>query len=668
MNYNKLKLLYKKELMDICRDKKTIFTMVLLPLILYPLIFLVVMQLITIITQKEQERTYYIAYDQVTDHVQEDLNVWMDGEDGYDYNIKVVDSKNPKKDLKDEDIDAYISMKENGEQLIFNIHYLSAVPNSNSVAQMLKDEIDSFAKKEAEDYVKQAGLDVNTILYPITSDLKDVSSKESSLGSILGGFVPFFLLTSVLMGAIYPAIDATTGEKERGTLETLFTLPISNMELIISKFLSVATISVFSVLINVLSMIGIVAYLFAMLSHMNSGMDQINFSTYIPAILISVLTVIVSALFISAVVMCVCAFAKSFKEANNYITPVMLVVMFTGYLGFIPNVELDIYTALIPIANICLLIKSLLIFEYDFLLIMTVLLSNIIYAFIAMWVLAKIYSSEMVLFGESFSGVKLFERRKNIKKGSLPSIQESLFVLVLILLFMVYVGGVVSISNVWLGVILPQVFIFACPFLACFYIKGNIKEIFVLHIPKLKHVIGAICLLIGTQSFVYTLSYFLSNVFKEESNQLDLQFGTILEGVPFVLALLMIALLPAVCEEFFFRGYLMTAFKNKISLPKAIFIVSFLFGITHMSIIKLIPTMMLGVALAYGMQKSNSLFVSILMHFLNNAFAVYLLYYGKNIKFINIEKLEVSSIMMLLGITLAFVPIGMKILNTKKQK
>lgn len=669
MNYKQLKTLYKKEIMDVIRDKKTILTMVVLPVILYPVLFLVIMQVMTMINNSQQERTYYIAYDQVEEENRKALNDWIAGEeDGLSYIIKEVESDNPKEDLEKENIDAYITASITDSQVVYEIHYLSAVTNSSTVSDMLEEEIDAYGKKIAEENAAAQGLDVKKVLYPVTSTLADQSSNESSIGSILGSIIPFLLITSILMGAMYPAIDATAGEKERGTLETLLTLPVGNMELIMSKFLSVATIAVVSVFINVLSMGGIAAYLYATINALSEGAGAFSLGSFVPAILISIVCIIAFALFMSAVVMCICAFAKSFKEANNYVTPLTLVVLLTAYIGFIPNVELSATTAIIPVANICLLMKNLLVFKYDFALILMVLLSNVIYAFVAVWFLGKIYNSESILFGESASGIKLFERRKNIKKGSLPTIQESLLVLVVALLLMVYLGGIMSLSHPVMGVVVPQFFIGVLPVLACIYIKGNAREIFKLNIPKGKDLLGSVCLYLGAGSLSLLISNLLSMAFPDNSQGLNEEYAKLLDGISFVPALLLIALVPAVCEELMFRGYMFTAFRQKMSLPKAIFFVSVLFGISHMSLVKIIPTAVLGAALAYAIYKADSIAASSLIHFLNNAVSVFILYYGSNIAFLNEEQMGVPLMIGLVVLSVIFIPAGVWILNSRKKQ
>lgn len=659
MNYKQLKTLYKKEIMDVLRDKKTILTMVVLPIILYPLIFVVAMQVVTMISTSQQEQTYLIAYKNVDEQVVETLDEWIAGEDdGLEYVIKTVESDNPQKDLEEEVIDAYLTMKTKDNQQVFEIHYLSAMTNSNTVSTYLKEELDSYGVHVAEENAKKSGLDVEMILHPVTSSYQDHSSNESAVGSILGGIIPFLMITAILMGAMYPAIDATAGEKERGTLETLLTLPVGNMELIMSKFLSVATIAVVSVFINVLSMGGVAVYLYTTISFLLEGMGQFCLSGFLPAALISVVCVVAFALFMSAVVMCVCAFAKSFKEANNYVTPLTLVVMFTGYIGFIPNIQLDGKTALIPVANICLLMKNLLVFKYDIPIILIVLLSNVIYAFIAVWLLAKIYNSESILFGESATGIKLFERRKNIKYGSTPTIQEGLLILVVALLLMIYVGGILSLKKPMMGVIIPQLFLGVLPVLACIYIKGNPREIFGLKPLKLRYIAASVILYLGVGSLSLLISDVLAGLFPNQNEGLTMEYETILEGIPFFGGLLLMALLPAVCEELLFRGYLYTAFKKQCKPVFAMLWVSLLFAISHMSLIKIIPTAILGCALYYLREKSGSLFAGSLMHFLNNALAVFVLYYGEQVPFLVEDTFDGRLKLGMVLLTLIGIPVG----------
>ena len=157
----------------------------------------------------------------------------------------------------------------------------------------------------------------------------------------------------------------------------------------------------------------------------------------------------------------------------------------------------------------------------------------------------------------------------------------------------------------------------------------------------------------------------MSFFFKENSQALNDQYLNLLDGVSFPAALLLIALTPAVCEELLFRGYMFTAFRNRMSLPKAIFFVSILFAISHMSLIKILPTALLGTALAYAVYCSDSIFTSSLMHFLNNGFSVFILYYGDKIPLLKEEQAQTPFIIGMVVLAVAGILLGIKLLKRK---
>lgn len=650
MNRKHLSSLYKKEIMDVIRDKKTLLVMIVLPLILYPLLFIVILQVITMINTSETSNEYKYAYvgkDSITVDAISKLNNWIDSDDNeLEYDIKLSvkyigeDEKTLNEALNKEKIDAYIKVSEKYGQVFYKINYLSSVSNSANCESYLTEELEGLNEESAKEKISESGLDVDSVLYPVVCDSVDKASGEEAMGNVLGSVIPFLLITSVLMGCVYPAIDATSGEKERGTLETLLTCPINNLELIMSKFLSVATIAAFSVFINMISVGGIAVYLYLTMKSLSSKFDDFNFSTFIPALIIVIFCILAFALFMSAVVMCICAFAKSFKEANNYVSPIMIVVLLVGYVGFIPNVKLTTTMSLIPVVNVVLLLKNLLAFKYEIGTILLVLMSNIVYAGITVWFLSRIYDSESILFGESLGNMRIFERRINIKKNSIPSPMDALFVYIIVLIGMIYVGGVLGLKSVLMSVFIPQGLIILVPLLAVIYMKGDIKKIYLLKLPKIRHLLGSIVLFAGTWCLTSIVGAILSQFFPNAEMDATESYMAIVESLPFVGGVLVIALLPAVVEELFFRGFILSSFKNRMNPFAACVAVSFLFACIHMLPIRILPIMVLSMGLCYSAYKSESIITSSCMHFLNNFISVIALYYPKKVEFISNMKFD----------------------------
>ena len=178
--------------------------------------------------------------------------------------------------------------------------------------------------------------------------------------------------------------------------------------------------------------------------------------------------------------MCITALAKSYKEANNYITPLTLVVMLTAYIGFIPNVQLTDKMALVPVANICLLIKNLLLFKAELGAVAIVLLSNVIYAILAILFLGKIYDSENILFDEGKGNIQIFQKRSNMKKGGVPTAGDTWFIICLVLILYIYIGSLIQADyGIW-GIFGSQILIVSVPLLYAIYTKKSLKKTFYL--------------------------------------------------------------------------------------------------------------------------------------------------------------------------------------------
>lgn len=666
MNFKIIKNLYKKEMLDVLRDKKTVIMMLVVPLVLYPLLFIVGMQAMAGITTSMSEHTYKIAFDfEDKDGYFEKL--FLDaGEDGYSF--EVVKADNFDSALKSEDIDAYICLTEDNGKKHFEVYYMYAVTNSSYAANMIADVLADYSEHLTELEIESYGLDAEAILHPVEVEYMDMSSEEESTGSLLGTIIPFMLIVSLLMGTMYPAIDTTAGERERGTLETVLTLPVTNRELIVSKFLTVATIGIVSAILNIIAMGGIGVYMYKMM--LSTEGSSINLLQFVPAIIVCVLCIFAFAVFISAVTMCVCAFAKSYKEANNYITPLMLVVMFASFVGFIPNIELTRNLALVPVANICLLIRDLLVFKFNIGIITIVLISNVAYGVIAVMLLGRIYNSEAILFGDGSAGVQIFERRSNMNKGGVPTIGDAWLVVAVTAVLMIYAGGAIQIKLGYYGVLGTQFIIVGVPVLAAIYSKKSLKDTFRIRACSVRNILGGVIMIAGALMLGIVLSAFTSLIFKSSAEAVEASAESLL-GDSFVATLMVVAVAPAICEELMFRGYLFSALEKGMKYKQAIILTGVVFGVFHMSVVKFFTTALLGMVICYVSYKSKSIFPGMLMHFFNNALSCVAMYYpeqlGKVMPVLTREVLYVSDIFILLGLGIVCLVVGRMVVGKTRE-
>ena len=439
--------LYKKEIMDLLRDKKTIIIMILIPIFLYPAMMLGSLLVMQGIMKESESREYKIAMVQsdVSDKI---FAILTDDTDKYEYKFQAVpytDEEKAREDLKEKKVDLVLvsgdyttsdsltksdKIKEmyNTDDLFkVKCYNLSSNTSSSSAYSYVSEILKAYSGKLRKEAFDKLFDDSEGVLSPVDISVESISTSEQNAGSLIGMILPFILIISILTGAIYPAIDATAGERERGTLETIMTLPVKKSDIMISKFMSVSTIAVFSAFLNLLSMFAMTLYMYKTFDMQNLGFRDFDFKLFIPAFLSLLICLPVFSMFSSAVSLCVCIFAKSFKEANNITSPILIIFMFAAMASVLPNVELSHATAFIPVTNISLLIKSVFSLDYDYHLMLIVLLSNLVYCILLVIIMSTLFSSEEVLFGEGVNGVHLFENYANQKRGQIPSFGDLIF-------------------------------------------------------------------------------------------------------------------------------------------------------------------------------------------------------------------------------------------------
>jgi sodium transport system permease protein len=618
MNLQIVKAIFLKEIKETIRDSKTLLIMTLLPIILYPLLAVGGSQIVIQQGKSIQSRTIIVHISQ-----NNSLTNFLNKKD----KLKIIDSKNPQKDLKSGKINAYLSLDKDFEKNInsdttarINVYVDQANINSLHAQVKLSEYLKDYKQFILEKRIKNLNIN-NNILTPIRAEFKNIAPKEKIGGFYLGNILPFIIIFMTILGAFYPAIDQTAGEKERGTLETLLTTPIKKYEIITGKFLTISLFAFITGLLNLLSMT------LSMTMFLSS--DKINFSIPWESMFLIFLLLIPTTMFFVALMMLVSSLANSFKDAQNYLTPVYLIFGFPAMVTVFPGFTLNYQSALIPVANVSLLIKDLLLAKFDTGLIFIVLVSTTIYSIIAIAAATRLFNKEEILLSEE-SNLRLLFSSNNSKGNSTPNFIEAITLYIITFALLFYAGSVIQTMYKLEGLLLTEIlFIFLPTLLFTRYLKFDPVETLSLKKISFKSVLGSVLLALSGSFFILKFVNSIQEKFLPMPDELKKAFENFLIGEngvpPSTLKLfLIIAVSAAVCEEVLFRGPILSGIKNKFNKTNTIIIVGILFGLFHLNIYKLFSTSVLGMLITYIAISTGSIFNGIIFHLVNNGSAILL--------------------------------------------
>jgi sodium transport system permease protein len=483
---------------------------------------------------------------------------------------------------------------------------------------------------------------------------QNIAPEKRRSGMLVGAILPYMLIIFSAASGLYAAIDMTAGEKERGTMQTLLCAPVEPLEIITGKFLTVWTISMLATGVNLVSL----TLTFTRINLVPGMAFQITPASYILAFLV----LLPVSLMVNAIFLALGAFAKDFKEGQNYLTPVLMSLLGPLLVAVIPGIELNPQLAFFPIVNVALLIKGLFIGEWSAEMFFLVELSSLCYALLALLLAANVFQRNNVLLGGKESLVSLFVFSR--KAGDRPTPGASILVFCIVLVLMFYA------SLSLLGLSLPmmisvmQIAIMLAPAVLFIWAKGyDWRDTLSLRPLSLRGAIGAF--LIGISGWTIGSGLLVRLMPPPESLVKSLEKILLLDerAAPFWQVFIFVALLPALCEETLFRGLILSGFRRS-GMWTAVLATGFMFGLAHASIYRILPTFFLGVVFSFVVWKTGSIAAGIICHMLNNGLMVWFArtkeaseFLGlKGAKFLPWNIIGIGALVMLAGLWLVARP------------
>ena len=402
MSLHSVGVVYRKELTEALRDRRTLISTIIVPLLLFPVMIVGFSSVASMLVDKAKGESPKVIILGGADSpaVIADLKQVK--------NIDIVPPVDNWKDLViNKEVRAVVDIPPGFDsdiveqkQETIKIYTYEGELKSGIAAGKIEKHLNEYRDTVVKDRLAAKNLPA-AVLQPFAVKQQNVAPPEKVGGATIGGLIGYMVILLCFTGAMYPAMDLTAGEKERGTMETILSSPISRGDLVLGKFSLVLNASLATAALSVISM-G-VSFWAAQRSHALNFGDPADPNTLqikigLSAALSVFLMALPIAVLFSAALLTISLFAKTYKEAQSYLTPMTFLVVIPAVAAMLPGVELTPKLALVPILNVSLLCKELVSSTYHWHYIAIIFASTCVYAAAALFIAIKMFQRESVLF------------------------------------------------------------------------------------------------------------------------------------------------------------------------------------------------------------------------------------------------------------------------------
>ena len=379
---NSIMTTIKKELRTTLRDKKSLLMMLIVPLFI-PLFVFFFSYAFGVMLNETEESVYLVGINYELSEPEQKIIESLNLEIVYQEETALL------KAYDSDEIDAYVIFKD----AQYLIHYNENSQNSNLAGTYMLSYLEQYNQYLGNLKLSEKNINHEEIFNNITYEVKSLKGNSDMVNQIvIMAFV--FAVMSITLSSIYSAIDATAGEKERGTLETILTFPVDNKSLIVGKYLA----SLIACLVTAVICIILLLVSLGIAQNMFAIYDNIVFNFNALTIALAFIILIGHALFVSGLSIAIASFSKTYKEAQGALTPISLVSMVPMFINML-GIPMSPLLASIPIINHTLLLNELFTGEINLLNIGLMFVTTIIYVILVIKYIISQYQSEKILFG-----------------------------------------------------------------------------------------------------------------------------------------------------------------------------------------------------------------------------------------------------------------------------
>lgn len=682
MSWRNIKLVWRRELQDQLRDRRTLFMVVVLPLLMYPLMGMSFFQL-SHFMRGHEARVLVVGGDQLAANTelpplivddQFALELFDSAADAHRMKVETVPGKTiPReavKRLTSGKLDAIVvvppkfseklgalrariqAQRDAGEpkeeiqipspEVKYNLTREASQVAFMRVDRLLQKWQKQIVRKNLKDSGAPAGL---AKAFQVVS--QDISGGKGGMIGLWAKLLPFVVFVWALTGAFYPAVDLCAGEKERGTLETLLASPALRSEIVWGKLLTVTTFSMVTAVLNLAGLATTGHFVIKQLgaigpAGMSAGMGMPPLS----AILCLLASLVPIAALFGALSLACASFARSTKEGQYYFMPLFMGIMPLMLLPMSPGVELNLGNSLIPIMGLVLFLRSLLEGQYLAALPYFIPVTLVTFGCCLLaikWAVSQ-FNQESVLFRESERfDLRLWFKKLVRNRQATPTGTVAVAGMAMIFVFQFFIQPIIASAGFKPGeglltfnVLASQACLLLPALLLTFWLaRSPAKTLLLDRVPRFGHILGAIALAVAAHPVGVAMVNGIRWLYPLDEATLEnakaISELILPQSSPVWIPLLLVALIPAIVEELTFRGFMLSGLKRSAGPRWGVVLSAVMFGAAHTVFQQSVGAGILGLLLGYLAVTTCSLGPCIAFHATYNSLMVLSGYYAEQI-------------------------------------
>jgi sodium transport system permease protein len=599
---SEIRIVYAKEILDALRDRRTLFAMVLLPMLIYPLFVTGSGRI-----WKSQEQRLQ----------SQPVTVGLDGDFGPLLAVAAGDTllrfvRLPEESAEQGQVDVWVFMPpglaSRQDSATVRLVYDGSDERSSVARTKVEAALDSLKESLRRDRAQELGIEPSAVtIGEIVTE--NIATPERMTGARLGSLVPFLLILFLFSSGSYAALDAFAGERERGTLETLLTTGARRESIVAGKFLAILTVNLAAAFLNLGSLIATLSTS-AFAGSLDPGFRPTLSTWSVPLIMLLALPLAILA---TSILIIIAASARNFREGQYLTFPVLITAIVPAMAGNYPGIEEVWPIYFVPVANVAVVARQVLVGEIDPWKISAALLVTTLFAVLGVGRAARVLSNEASLASGRVESPAAAESSSRVRA-------VLFFVAVDFLLFF-HVGILLQSEALFPGLVIGLVFLVLIPSILFLKILGlPVAETVRLRAPGWRAIAGAI-LLAPLLSLAAQLIFHLTSLVIPAPEELLKAFAELADKEQHgaLATYVVLALVPGICEEFLFRGVVFGVLSREWGAGRAAVVAGLLFAFFHLSVYRLLPVLAVGLVAAVVVWRTRSLIAAMILHVCYNA-------------------------------------------------